>query len=163
MIVISKDKGLTYRADYFKKNNGIGNIDMYICAYCCKLCIGKGSVQIDHIYPKSKMYLKASKNATANLVTSCPKCNQKKSNKVTPLYIARGYIAKVFQTVLYSKIGIILLGLIMLMTARNLRAQEIKMGVFVAPLILGLSFGFNKRFVWATVALAVAAVMTGVI
>lgn len=51
--------------------------DNWLCAYCfTKLEITQ--IHIDHIYPQSK----GGKDLPLNLVTSCAKCNQSKSNKI---------------------------------------------------------------------------------
>lgn len=154
-----RNSNLTYRQDYFKKTRGIGRKDIYVCAYCGKVCLGKKSVHLDHVYPKSHMMFKAQKNATSNLVTSCPTCNKRKSDKVSASYLLRGYFAKVIQNVMYSEyFPALIMGITALLVVLTVN------GTFDADLVLagsvsvltGMAIGFNKKLTGMTTVLAFA-------
>lgn len=104
-----------YRGEYFKKNPGLFGC-IWFCAYCGRPLFGRKQVQVDHVVPPSKFAHKKYdrhgnlvKNTSVmaetfnnefNLVSSCAKCNRKKSDGVG-LYTARGGIAKVLQTAMF--------------------------------------------------------------
>ena len=89
-----------YRRSYVVKNRGFGNGRYYICGYCGKI-VPVYKMQVDHIFPKSKLIGHIAVDYTPNLLSSCEKCNKRKSNK-TGLWIARGVLGKILTTYLYE-------------------------------------------------------------
>lgn len=81
-----------YRGKYIQHNPGLfGGI--YICSQC-HCVMHRGEMQVDHIFPISKIY---GINRVFNCVSICPTCNKLKSNKVTKNLIIKGLIAKFFE------------------------------------------------------------------
>ncbi len=73
-LIIRLLKYIRYHISTVKVNrNRIYKRDNYKCVYCGS----KNNLTLDHVLPKSR----GGKNEWANLVTSCSKCNIKKSNK----------------------------------------------------------------------------------
>lgn len=92
-----KRKQLDYRKEYFKHNPGyLGCI--WKCAYCGKLLIGKGNVEVDHIMPLDNPL---GQNARYNLVSACRECNRNKSCKLDGR-VAIGYTSKIFDSIFYG-------------------------------------------------------------
>ena len=69
---------LDYREVYFSHNPGLFGC-IWFCAYCKRPLIGKHNVQVDHIVPLNSPFCI---NKGFNLVSSCARCNQEKSDKV---------------------------------------------------------------------------------
>lgn len=91
-----RDK-MDYRREYFRKNPGIFGC-IWTCAYCHRPLIGKQNVQVDHIIPLNNIL---GRNAGYNLVAACPKCNNRKSDRVDGR-VVQGYISKLFEAVIFT-------------------------------------------------------------
>lgn len=93
------ERGSTYRKDFFENNRG-----PYHCAYCGRR-LKSDNLEVDHLIPVSKaktsvgvrtwLHLCGIKNVNdvRNLVSSCPRCNRKKSDKIG-LWAIRGAIGR---------------------------------------------------------------------
>lgn len=105
-----------YRRAYLEKNPGICG-KVFICGYCGKPIWGAENMQVDHVIPPSRFSKKTYRqgellsdtswqarllNTSFNLVASCPECNRKKSNQITPLYVTKGFGSKIVQTGIHS-------------------------------------------------------------
>jgi 5-methylcytosine-specific restriction endonuclease McrA len=124
-----------YRYDYFKQNPGLLGI-LWWCSQCGMPLIGKSSVQVDHIFPPSKVSNKKVKkdwrgnkttvsntsalaramNTSKQCVAACAKCNLKKSNKVGGVTL-KGVIAKIIEVALFSSQKIIVVVLAVVIKA----------------------------------------------
>lgn len=91
-----KRKAYNYRTEYFKRNPGLFGC-VWFCSQCGIPLIGKENVQVDHIIPLAG----AGINRTINTVAICGPCNRIKSSK-GGVYIVKGGIAKIFETVLFT-------------------------------------------------------------
>lgn len=116
-----------YRADYFKRNKGIGGFG-YICSQCWKPMFWKSATHVDHIIPPSR-FAKTKKvngevvktsmssrllNNSFNCAAICRDCNSRKSNSMD-LRILQGYTMKALE--LTYSVGQFLLGLPIMATA----------------------------------------------
>lgn len=106
-----------YRYEYFKSNPGLFN-KIWFCGICGGPIYGKENVQVDHIFPPSRVsrkkydkrgnMIKNSSvfaemlNTKMNLVAAHATCNRQKSDKVSMRYIATGLGTKVVSSGVYA-------------------------------------------------------------
>jgi hypothetical protein len=88
---------MDYRTEYFKHNPGLFGC-VWKCAYCGKLLVGRGNVEVDHVTPLNNPL---GQNARYNLVAACQRCNREKSDKFDGR-VAVGYASKIFDTIVFS-------------------------------------------------------------
>lgn len=99
-----------YRANFIRENPGIHALGKYwyICSYCGRL-VTREKMQVDHVVSidlarRKRLYRllappleKGGINGLGNLCSSCPKCNNRKSNS-GGWWILKGYVGHVYYT-----------------------------------------------------------------
>lgn len=106
-----------YRAEYFKTNPGLLN-KIWFCGICGGPIYGKENVQVDHIFPPSKVSRKKynrqgdmvknssifakALNTRLNLVAAHATCNREKSDKVSARYLVTGFGTKAVSGTIYA-------------------------------------------------------------
>ena len=120
---VRKRKAYNYRTEYFKRNPGLMGC-IWFCSQCGMPLFGKQNVQVDHIVPLAG----AGINRTINTVAICGPCNREKSDKGGK-YIVKGFIAKIFEVILFTTQKILLLLLVGVLSVLN-TIKNLFIGIF---------------------------------
>lgn len=143
LIIVQEDSRYTrsanYRTEFIRHNKGYkGNRTMYHCAYCGRK-IKKDEMQVDHliavnkvkkhILPRLFMHLCGIHNVndTKNLVASCSRCNQRKSDN-QGFWLVRGFFGRSiwFWRIFHTIIAILVIFVIYMLISQGYLQQFIE-------------------------------------